>query len=127
MFPDPCGIGFEEAVAAGADPFKIVPDNFALVRGGASSVPGAGTVFSASVGPFIDIASAALPYGTIRVTSVGEIRKAGGSVEWRPETTRYGTINRQHVNVTEAGTTSFAEAVPNPVPCKSRIDGEKRK
>ena len=64
-----------------------------------------------------------MPNGNLRCTTVREIRRCGGLVEWTPEFSPHGTLNQQHVNVTENGTTCFSEPVPNPVPKKDRIDG----
>jgi hypothetical protein len=127
MFPDPVGERIEQAVLAGADSAIVVPDDFVLVRGGVSDMPPPWTTFSASTGPTVESASAALPHGTIRIARVADVRLAGGKVEWHPETTRYGTINRQHVNVTETGPTVFSDPRPNQVPSASRIDGDRRK
>ena len=127
MFPDPCGVEFEEKERTGANPATLVPDNFRIVRGGNSPLPPAGEVFSGAVGPTLEAAAAAVPHGTIRTSTCGEIRLRGGTVEWRPEISRHGTINRQHVNVTEPGDSAFGEPVPNPVTARSRIDGDKRK
>jgi hypothetical protein len=60
------------------------------------------------------------------VTTAGAIRSSGGIVEWAPEVSRHGTVNQQHVNVTEAGPTLFADLGPNPVPRGQRIDGDKK-
>ena len=122
MFPDPCGESFAEAVKNGADPRSVVPNEFIIVRGGARPLPASGTAFSATAGPVLEAAAAALPHGTIRFTTAGAIRAAGGVVEWLPEHSPHGTLNEQHVHVTEAGSSSFSDAQPNPVPKKQRID-----
>jgi hypothetical protein len=126
MFPDPCGSEFAEAVRNGADPKAVVPDDFVIVRGGASPVAPTGTPFSAAAGPNLEAAAAALPHGQIRVTTAGTIRGQGGVVEWAPEVSRHGTPNQQHVNITEGGSTAFSELQPNPVPRARRIDGDKK-
>lgn len=125
MFPDPCGEVFEQAVAGGADPLQVIPDDYAVVRGGIRSWPPAGTAFSAAVGPTLVTAAAAVPYGTLRATTAGQIRAAGGTIEWLPEHSPHRTLNLQHVHVTEAGPTTFALPFPNPLPKRQRIDGDK--
>jgi hypothetical protein len=127
MFSDACGEQFEKEVQAGADPKRVVPEGYYLAKGGTNPPPPPGEAFSASVGPTPETAAAAVPHGTIRITRVGTVRAGGGTVEWYPEVTRYGTINKQHVNVTEVGETSFGEAMPNPVPARSRVDGDRRR
>lgn len=123
MFPHPCGEQFEQAVAAGADPAVVVPDEYVVVKGGAKSIPPAGATFSGAVGPTLTDAAAAVPHGQVRVTTVGAVRAAGGVVRWEPEISRYSTPNKQHVNIVEAGATAFSELTTNPVPRRSRIDG----
>lgn len=81
MFPHPCGEQFEQAVATGADPASVVPDDFVIVRGGTKPIPDPGVEFSCSVGPIVDAAACAVPYGQIRVTTVAAVRAAGGRVE----------------------------------------------
>ena len=125
MFPDACGARFAEAVNKGADPKKVVPDDFIVIRGGGSPVPQPGTTFSGTTGPTLEAAAAALPHGRIRVTTAGAIRAKGGVVEWSPELSRHGTPNQQHVDITEAGTTSFSGLQPNPIARRHRIDGDK--
>ena len=124
MFPDACGAGFAEAVKQGADPKPVIPDDYVIVRGGASPLDPPGTTFSGAIGPTLEAAAAAVPHGQIRVATVGAIRARGGTVEWAPELSRHGTPNQQHVNVTEAGSTSFPELQPNPVPREQRVDGD---
>jgi hypothetical protein len=126
MFPDPCGPRFAEAVQKGADPAAVVPNEYALVRGGANTASNPGEPFSGAVGPTLEGAAAAVPHGQIRATTVGAVRARGGIVEWVPETSRHGTVNRQHVNVTEKGPSTFSTLQPNPVPRAQRIDGDKK-
>src|SRR5438105_3599014 len=123
MFPDPCGAEFERAVRAGADPRQVVPDAYVVVHGGTAAMPAPGTRFSGAVGPTLESAAAAVPHGQVHVSTVGAVRAAGGVVEWKLEVSRYQTINRQHVNITEAGLTVFSDARPNPVARRQRIDG----
>jgi hypothetical protein len=125
MFPDSCGDALAAAVAAGADPTQVVPDDYVVVRGGGSPLPPAGQTFSGAVGPTLDAAAAAVPHGQIRFTTVGTIRAAGGTVTWEPEVSRRQTTNRQHVNIVEGGPTTFSALQPNPVPRRQRIDGDK--
>jgi hypothetical protein len=123
MFPDPCGAEFAEAVRNGADPATLVPDDYVVVRGGTKPLPPPGQPYSANVGPTLDAAAAAAPYGQIRVTTAGEIRRVGGIVEWCPEFSRHGTLNEQHVHVTETASSSLSSLRLNPVPKTLRIDG----
>jgi hypothetical protein len=125
MFPHACGEEFEQAVAAGAHPKAVVPDDYVVVKGGTAPLPpaGSGTVFSGAVGPTLEDAAAAVPHGQIRVTTAGAIRAAGGEVTWAPEKSRHQTLNRQHVNIVEGGTSTFSELTRNPVPLRDRIDG----
>jgi hypothetical protein len=82
-----------------------------------------GNTFSATVGPTLEAAAGAVPHGQVRATTIGAIRGRGGSVVWVAEFSPHGTLNEQHVHITEAGTTSFSGPQPNPVPKKLRIDG----
>ncbi len=66
-----------------------------------------------------------MPYNQLRATTAGAIRDAGGKVEWAPEFSQRGTMNKQHVHTTETGATVFSEPQPNPVPKAARIDGGK--
>jgi hypothetical protein len=125
MFPDPCGAAFAEAVKNGADSKAVVPDDHYVVRGGTKPLPLLGVVFSAHAGPTLEAAAAAVPYGQIRVATAGDIRRAGGTVEWVPEHSRHGTLNEQHVHVTEGASSSFSPLRSNPVPKTLRIDGGK--
>ena len=62
--------------------------------------------------------------GEVKADAIlGAVRDAGGVVEWKPEVSRYQTVNRQHVNITEAGPTVFSNPRPNPVPRRQRING----
>lgn len=123
MFPHPCGATFAEAVRNGGDPKAVVPDEYFVVRGGIKPFPPPATEFSAHVGPTLDAAAAAVPYGQIREATVGDIRRLGGVVEGLPEHSRRGTLNQQHVHVTEGTSSSFSPLRPNPVPKLLRIDG----
>jgi hypothetical protein len=123
IFPHPSGTDLAQAVQHGADPRTVVPDDFVVVRGGTRLIPAVGTTFSATVGPILEAAAAAVPHGHIRSTTVGAIRQQGGSVVWVAEFSPHGTLNEQHVEVTEAGTATFSALQPNPVPKKLRIDG----
>jgi hypothetical protein len=125
MFPDPCGNAFAAAVAAGADPKQVIPDNYIVVRGGIKPWPVPGTAFSVVVGATLPIAAAAVPYGTIRATTAGQIRAVGGTIEWVPEHSPRGTLNLQHVHVIEPGPTTFAVSQASPVPKRQRVDGDK--
>jgi len=122
-FPHSCGAKLAEAVRQGADPKSVVADEFIVVRGGTRAIPAMGVTFSATVGPTLEAAAAAVPHGQVRATTASEIRRQGGSVVWVAEFSPHGTLNEQHVEVTEAGTTTFSALQPNPVPKKLRIDG----
>lgn len=122
MFPHACGETLRELVEQGADPFLVIPDDFIVVRGGTRPPPPAGQVFSVAVGPTLEAAASAVPYNQIRVTSVSAVRSQGGAVEWLAEHSPHGTLNEQHANVIEYGSSSFSEPIPNPVPKKDRID-----
>ena len=106
MFPDPCGDAFAAAIAAGSDPNQVVPDDYVVVRGGTKPWPQPGTTFSAVAGPTLAIAAAAVPHGTIYVSIAGQIRAAGGTITSKPEHSPHGTLNLQHVHVTESGPTA---------------------
>lgn len=123
-FPHSCGDDFQRAVAAGADPLTIVPDEFVVVRGGTSPLDPPGIVFSGAIGPTLEDAASAIPHGQLRVAKVGAIRATGGIVKWIPEMTRYKIINLQHVDVTELGLTAFSELKPNPVSRPDRVGGK---
>ena len=125
MFPDQCGATLAQAVASGADPYLVVPDDFLIVHGGTLPLPASGTVFSGAVGPTLNASACAIPHGLLRVAVAGAVRAGGGTVLWFPDKSRYGTINQQHVNITEGGSTSFSELQRNPVPRKQRIDGDR--
>lgn len=66
-------------------------------------------------------AGAGVPHGTIRQSTAGQIREAGGSVQVAPELTRAKVMNYQHVNVCEGGGACFSEPLPNPAPKGERI------
>jgi hypothetical protein len=125
MFPHPCGEQLERAVAAGADPRSVVPDDYVLVKGGTIPLPTDGGVFSGTVGPTLEAAGCAVPHGQIRISTVAAVRKAGGVVWWEPEFSRQRTRNCQHVNIIEVGPTTFSDLQVNPVPRPGRIDGNK--
>jgi hypothetical protein len=111
----------EFALRQGADPKGVVPDSYYVVRGGQSSMPPAGTVFSGSAGSSVAEVASGVPHGSVRVATAGQIRVGGGVVELKPELTRSGIMNIRHVNVTEQGATVFEEIIPNPVPKDLRI------
>lgn len=70
---------------AGANPKTVVPDSAIIVRGGRAYTHQAGNIISAQMGSSAAEGAAGLPHGTIRVTTAGEIRAAGGTVELVPE------------------------------------------
>jgi hypothetical protein len=122
MFPHPCGDAFADAVNnKGVDPKTVVPDDYVVVHGGIAPVPPAGTEYSGATGPDLAAAACAVPHNKIRVTTAGAIRAGGGTVEWELEISRNGAINRQHVNIVEAGPTTFSDPQANPVPPARRV------
>jgi len=99
-----------------------VPDGTVIVRGGQSDMPSPGTTFSGSQGNTVSEAGAAVPHGSIRPTTAGNIRAGGGTVEVSPEKTSGGNVNGNHVNITEGKKgSSFGPVQPNPVPKADRI------
>ena len=84
-----------------------------------------GETFSCAAGPDLNAAACAVPYGQIRSTTAGAIRAAGGVVIWKREFSQRGTINNQHVHVTEVGPTVFSDLRANPIPKPNRTDGGK--
>jgi hypothetical protein len=111
------------ALEQGANSATVVPDNYAVVRGGQAPMPPPGATFSGSMGETVYDAATGVPHGTIRSTTAGAIRQQGGSVILAPEPTRSGAMNNIHVNVTEGGAvTVFGLPIPNPVPKSLRIN-----
>ncbi|MGW4215209.1 polymorphic toxin-type HINT domain-containing protein [Lentzea sp. NPDC004789] len=101
-----------------------VPDDYVIVRGGQSPMPGAGEVFSGSMGTSVGEAGAGVPHGSIRVTTAGAIRAAGGTVTYAPEPTAGGAMNYNHVNVSLGERNPFGEVEANPVPKAGRLAPE---
>lgn len=100
-----------------------VLDTDVVVRGRQSPLPEPGTVFSGSYGPTLEEAASGVVHGTIRATTAGALRAAGGTVEHAPEAAYPGgPLNLRHVHVTE-GTeaTIFSDLFPNPVPKQDRV------
>jgi hypothetical protein len=124
LFPHPCGAEFAKAVSQGADPLTVVPDAFVVVHGGTGLAPPTGTNFSGAVGPTLEAAAAAVPFGQIRVTTAEAIRKQSGMIEWSAEKSRLNTVNNQHVNIVERGVSTFSDLQRSPVPRRQRIDGD---
>jgi hypothetical protein len=112
-----------EALAKGADPRTVVPDEAVIVRGGQIYQPHPGDVVSAQMGSTIAEGASGLPHGTVRVAAAGDIRAAGGVVELDPEPAwKGGPVNTWHVNVTEGARPAFPEqVVPNPVDKPDRL------
>ncbi len=125
MFSPAIGAKLAEAVKNGADSKTVVPDDFVVVRGGIGPMPEPGETFSGAVGPTLQSAAAAVPHGSIRFCGVAAVRSNGGMVVWEPDLSRYKTFNYQHVNILEAGISSFSDLLLNPIPRKQRIDGDK--
>lgn len=100
-----------------------VPDANVVVRGGTAEMPPAGTTFSGAHGATLEEAASGVPHGTIRTTTAGAVRDAGGTVHSAPEPTRSGVMNDKHVNVTEGANkpSTFSKPRPNPVPKKDRV------
>jgi hypothetical protein len=99
------------------------PDDFVVARGGQSDLPAPGTVFSCATGPNLNAACAAVPHGSVRVTTAGQIRAGGGTVQRVPEPVGPSDprVNYNHVNVTLGKNSPFSAIQPNPVPKKSRM------
>lgn len=121
-FPDPCGAALAAAVQQGADPAKVVPDDFYVVHGG-EMVIAKGVRVSCTVGPTLEAAAAAVPHGQIRWSIASTIRRLGGVVHWLPEYSRKLTLNQQHADVLVPTGAPFSELTKNPVPRSQRIDG----
>ena len=100
-----------------------VLDTDVVVRGGQAPLPEPGTIFSGSYGETLEAAASGAVHGTIRATTAGAIRKAGGTVEHAPEASYPGgPLNERHVHVTEgAGPSVFSGFFPNPVPKQERV------
>jgi len=111
------------AIPGGAsEESSAVADDFVVVRGGTKPLPPAGEVFSGAAGRTVEEAASGVPHGIIRSTTAGQIRAAGGSVEFKPELTRSGVMNDKHVNICMGpGECPFGDPFPNPVPPGSRI------
>jgi hypothetical protein len=126
VFPHPCGKELRKLVETGADPRTVVPGEYFVVKGGTQPLPTDGGVFfPGTVGPTLEAAACAVPHGQIRFSRVADIRYAGGVVVWEPETSKHMTLNHQHVNIIEVGTTTFSVLQANPVPRTGRVDGNK--
>ena len=93
MFPSPVGAEFAEAVRNGVDPKAVVPDDIVIVHGGAGATVPLGKTISGAAGKNLEEAAAAVPHGTIRVTTAGAIRARGGVVEWDPEISRHARVS----------------------------------
>jgi RHS repeat-associated protein len=99
-----------------------VPDAHAVARGGIGDAPATGTTYSGSHGADLAEAGKGVPNGQLRATTAAEIRANGGSVNVKPELSRQGNMNGQHVNVVEGGTKSSLGSVQtNPAPKTERI------
>jgi RHS repeat-associated protein len=101
-----------------------VPNGRIIVRGGQGPLPAPGDVVSGSQGETIEDAAKGVPHGSVRVTTAGEIRAGGGSVEVLPEVNpKSGNVNGNHVDiVTGENGTGLGEIIPNPVPKKDRFN-----
>ncbi len=110
-----------DAVAKGADPKTVIPDDFVIIRGGIGPLPDPGTAFSAAMGRTEQEAGHGVPHNQIRVTTAREIRARGGAVELAPERTAKGELNVLHVNVVEGGQTTFSDPKTNPAPKDERF------
>jgi hypothetical protein len=108
---------------AGADAKTVVPDSAIIVRGGQAYTHQPGSILSAQMGSSATEAAAGLPHGTVRITTAGAIRAAGGTVELAPEAVYPGgPLNTWHVNITEGVSPAFpAHGSPNPVPKAQRL------
>ena len=108
---------------AGANPKTVVPDSAIIVRGGQAYTHQPGNIISAQMGSSAAEAASGLPHGTVRITTAGEIRAAGGTVELVPEPVYLGgPINTWHVSITEGASATFpAQGAPSPVPKAQRL------
>lgn len=112
-------LGSGKLARMGAD---AVDDAMVVVRGGQGPIPAAGEVFSGAAGRTLEEAASGVPHGTIRATTAGQIRQAGGTVTHAPEHTRSGAMNDKHVNIClGSGPCPFGPPQPNPVPKSGRI------
>lgn len=111
-----CPRGFTSATAGRFEPTDTyyVPDHTVIVRGGQGDLPRAGTRFSGAMGRSVEDAGGAVPDSSIRVTTAGAIRAAGGTVEYAPDEGRNGWMNYKHVNVTLGGSNPFSEVRSKP-------------
>ncbi|WP_173153295.1 Hint domain-containing protein [Phytohabitans suffuscus] len=100
-----------------------VPDDYVIVLGGQKPMPDAGVEFSGSMGTSVEDAASAVPHNQVRVTTAGEIRAAGGTVDYAPEPGLGGAMNYKHVDVTLGDANPFSDPVPNPVPKANRMTG----
>ncbi|MEV4283232.1 polymorphic toxin-type HINT domain-containing protein [Actinoplanes xinjiangensis] len=115
-------------VLAGSTPVLVhneggwrVPDDFVIVRGGQTDMPPPGTVFSGAMGTDLNEASGAVPHGSVRATTAGAIRAAGGVVEYVPEEGPGGLMNYNHVNIQMGSENPFGDLQNNPVPKANRM------
>jgi hypothetical protein len=78
-----------------------------------------------AIGRSLAEAAAGVPHGFIRATTAGQIRAAGGDLQFVPEIDpKTGTMNMQHAHLNEGGSiTSFGPPISNPVPKRRRIGG----
>jgi len=108
---------------AGANPKTVVPDRAIIVRGGQPYAHQPGNIISAQMGSSAVEAALGLPHGTVRITTAGEIRAAGGTVELVPEAAYLGgPINTWHVSITEGAGPAFpAQSIPSPIPKAQRL------
>jgi RHS repeat-associated protein len=96
-----------------------VPDANVVVRGGQGELPASGT-YSGAHGATLEDAASGVQHGTIRESTAGEIRNAGGSVKSKPEPSYPGgPINEKHVNI-QGGQKTFGPPRNNPVPRSQR-------
>ena len=109
-----------------------VPDSYSVVRGGKSELPPPGEIISGTQGTgvsqpaSISEAASYVPHGQIRVTTAGQIRQSGGTVQVAPEIAVTGRpeLNYAHVNITEGPVSTFSPLQPNPItPSKARMTG----
>jgi hypothetical protein len=97
-----------------------VPNGQSVVRGGQGEMPASGT-YSGAQGATVEEAGKGVPHGTIRPSTGGEIRAAGGDVRPAPEPAYPGgPVNGQHVNVT-GGQSAFGAPQANPAPKPQRV------
>ena len=77
---------------------------------------------SGSFGTTLESAAQGVPHNQIRQTTVGAIRRSGGTIRKVPERTRSGAMNDKHVDICLGrGPCPFKPPEQNPVPKARRV------